>query len=96
MDTFEKFGLMHAYDWSQYEKDDPRIHGIPDTTEFNRKEGWQVLYIIRYLADHLAYGVESFGQKVETLIHDRLPLEIKTQQDTIQWIRANWKHEVVK
>jgi hypothetical protein len=32
--------LVYNYNWSQYEKDDPRIYGILDSTEFNRKEGW--------------------------------------------------------
>jgi hypothetical protein len=28
--------LIHEYNWSQYEKDDSRISGIPDTTKFKR------------------------------------------------------------
>lgn len=92
MDTFEKSGLIYEYNWSQYEKDDPRISGKPDTTEFNRKEGWEVIYIIKCLSDHLAYGVDSFANKVEKFIHDRLPVEIKNQRDTIKWIKDNWKN----
>ena len=92
MDSFEKSGLVYEYNWSQYQKDDPRVSGIPDTTEFNRKEGLEVLYIIRQLSDHLAYGVDSFGHKVEKFIHDRLPVEIKNQIDTIKWIKDNWKN----
>ena len=65
MDTFEIPDLVYEYSWSQYKKDDPRISGIPDTTEFNRKEGREVLYIIKYLTDHVAWGVESFGYKME-------------------------------
>jgi hypothetical protein len=92
MDTFEKSGLVYEYNWSRYQKDDPRVSGIPDATEFNRKEGPEVLYIIRQLSDHLAYGVDSFGNKVEKFIHDRLPEEIKNQLDTIKWIKDNWKN----
>jgi hypothetical protein len=92
MDTFEKSTLVYEYNWSHYEKDDPRISGMPDSTEFNRKEGREVLYIIKHLTDHLAYGVESFGNKMEKFIHDRLPVEIRTQKDTIQWIKDNWKN----
>lgn len=96
MDTFEKSALVFEYKWSQYEKNDPRISGIPDNTEFNRNEGWEVLYIIKSLTDHLAYGVESFGNKMEEFIHSRLPLEIRSQQDTIKWIKDNWKNLAVK
>jgi len=92
MDTFEKSDLVYEYNWSQYEKDDPRISGMLDTTEFNRKEGGEVLYIIKYLTDHIAYGVENFGNKMEKLVHDRLPVKIKNQKDTIKWIKDHWKN----
>ncbi len=96
MDTFEKSDLVYEYNWSQYEKDDPRISGIADTTAFNRNEGPEVLYIINYMADHLAWSLENFGNKMEKLIHDRLPAEINNQEDTIQWIKDNWRTGSVK
>ena len=95
METFKKNDLVYEYKWSHYEKDDPRISGMPDATEFNRKEGWETLYIINFLADHVAWGVESFGNKMEKLVHDRLPEDIKTQEDTIRWIKDNWKNFTV-
>ncbi|WP_028317849.1 hypothetical protein [Desulfobulbus elongatus] len=90
MESFNKSNLVYTYNWALYEKDDPRISGIPDATAFNRKEGQEVLYIINCLTDHLAYGVDSFGNKIEKLLHDRLPEEIDTQGDTIAWIKKNW------
>jgi hypothetical protein len=92
VDTFSKEDLMYEYRWSPYDKDDPRISGIPDTTEFNRKEGQEVLFIISSLTDHVAWGVEGFGSKVEKMIHDRLPEEINNQEETIRWIKEHWKH----
>ena len=91
MDTFTKENLKYEYNWSRYEKDDPRISGIPDATEFNRKEGEEVYYIINHLTEHVAWDVGNFGSKIEQLIHDRLPDEITNQKDTIKWIRENWK-----
>lgn len=91
METFTNKDLVYTYTWSDYAEDDPRVSGIPDTTPFNRKEGWQVLYIINHLTDHLAWDVDSFGKKIEKMIHDRLPQEISNQKDTIQWIKDNWK-----
>jgi hypothetical protein len=96
MDTFTKENLIYEYNWSQYEKDDPRISGIPDTTEFNRKEGEEVFYIINHLTDHIAWDVGSFARKVEQLIHNRLPKEITNQKGTIDWIRENWKNPPVE
>ena len=95
MDTVEKSGLKYEYNWYQYEKDDPRISGTPDTTEFNRKEGLEVLYIIRQLSDHVQDGVDSFANKMEYLIHEKLPGEIKNQKDTIKWIEVNWTNFAV-
>ena len=96
METFEKSDLVYEYNWSSYEKNDARISGIPDSTEFNRKEGWEVLYIINFLTDHLAYEVRGFGNKIEKLVHDRLPLEIKNQKDAITWIKENWRNFTVE
>ncbi len=93
METFKKSDLIYEYNWSLYEKDDPRSSGMLDTTEFDRREGLQVLFIINYLTDHLAWSVESFGNKLEKLIHDRLPEGVNNQKDTIQWIKDNWKHD---
>ena len=92
MDTFTKENLKYEYNWSRYEKDDPRISGIPDATEFNRKEGEEVFYIITHLTEHAAWDVGSFGSKIEQLIHDRLPDAITNQKDTMKWIRENWKN----
>ena len=92
METFTKDDLVYEYNWSKYEKDDPKISGMPDTSKFNRKEGWQTLYIINHLTNHLAWDVDSFGKKIEKLIHDRLPKEINNQKDTIKWIKDNWKN----
>ena len=91
METFGKDDLVYEYRWSEYEKDDPLVSGVPDTTTFDRKEGWQVLYVINHLTNHLAWDVGSFGKKIEKLIHDRLPEDIISQKDTIEWIKEHWK-----
>jgi len=92
MDTFRKEDLVYEYAWSPYEKDDPKVSGVPDATPFNRKEGQEVLYIISSLTDHVAWSVEGFGNRVEKMIHDRLPDEIKNQEEAIRWIQENWKN----
>lgn len=92
MDTFRKEDLIYDYSWSEYEKNDPRISGIPDKTTFNRKEGREIIYLITYLTDHLAWSVEGFGSQLEKLIHNRLPEEISSQKDTFQWIKENWRN----
>ena len=95
METFKKSDLVYTYNWTPYDSDDPRISGTPDTTLFNRKEGLEALYMINYLTDHLAYGVDSFGHRIEKLLHDHLPEEINTQEEPIAWIKNNWTHHLV-
>lgn len=91
MDTFEKTDLLYEYTWSLYQDDDPRISGLPDATTFDRKEGAEVLYMIRQMADHLGWELANFGHKMEKMIHDQLPEDIRTQRDTLKWIQENWK-----
>jgi hypothetical protein len=38
MDTFRIEDLIYEYTWSPYEKDDPRISGIPDTMKLTEKK----------------------------------------------------------
>jgi len=91
MDTFSKDNLIYAYSWSEYDKDDPRVSGIPDSTPFNKKEGEEIVYLINYLSEHLAWSVEEFGAKVEKLLYEHLPEGTISQKETIQWIKENWK-----
>ncbi|MDD2466425.1 MAG: hypothetical protein PHI97_20690 [Desulfobulbus sp.] len=96
MDAFCKEDLVYEYSWSKYDPKDPKVSGVPDTTEFNKNEGEQVAYLINYLTEHLAWSVEEFGAKVEKLIHERLPEKKISQTETIHWIKENWKTLALK
>lgn len=96
METYLKSALRYSYNWSGYEENDPRISGLPDATPFNRHEGEEVLYLIHCLTNHLAYGVENFGDKIERMIHQDLPETITSQAEAIHWIKANWRRVTFK
>jgi len=96
MDTFGKNDLIYDYSWSDYNKDDPRVSGVPDSTPFNKNEGEEIVYLINYLSEHLAWSVEEFGAKVERLLHEHLPEDEISQKETIQWIKKNWKTQVLE
>lgn len=96
METYEKSALRYSYSWSVYADDDPRISGPADATPFNRHEGEEVLYLIHCLSSHLAYGVESFGEKIERMIHQDLPEGITTQAEAMHWIKAHWRNTTLK
>ncbi len=90
METYLKSALHYSYNWSAYADDDPRISGLPDATPFNRHEGEEVLYLIHLLSDHLAYSVESFGDRMERMIRQDLPETITTQAEALHWIKTHW------
>ncbi len=63
--------------------DDPKLTGEPDSSLFNRKELYEVLYLINSL------GLNKEGcQEAEKLIHDELPGDIRSQEKVKNWIES--------
>lgn len=80
------------YSWTAYGDDDPEVTGEPDSTLFNRKEGYEVLYLINKLAEiHSLKDIKS-GQKIEKMIQDHLPGDVRSQENVKDWIERNWKN----
>jgi hypothetical protein len=93
MAILERSDLLYAdkYSWTALKDDDPKITGIPDSTPFNRKEGYEVLALInRFLAKY-KFRQKTSGQKVERLIKEHLPGALKTQRLVEDWLVANWE-----
>ena len=89
---FTKRNLIYNdYKWTSYLNNDPRIHGKPDDTLFDSAEGNEVVYLINKLMVLWDYRFPNTGNKIEKLIHDRLPPEIRSQEDAKDWIKANLK-----
>nr|WP_320009583.1 hypothetical protein [uncultured Desulfobulbus sp.] len=91
MDKLNKHALLYTYTWHHYPENDPKVSGPPDTTLFNKHEGEEVLYLIDYLSEHIAWSVEEFASKVERLIHDHMPEHEMSQVEVVAWIKENWK-----
>jgi hypothetical protein len=79
------------YKWTSYINLDPRVCGNLDTTLFNALEGNEVVYLINNLMVLWDYRFSNTGNKIERLIHDKLPPEIKSQEDVMNWIQASIK-----
>jgi len=79
------------YLWTQYLNNDPRICGKPDGTAFNPNEGNEVVYLINKLMILWDYRFSNTGNKMEKLIHDKLPEEIRTQELVSEWLKDNLK-----
>lgn len=92
MILFSKRNLVYKdYEWASYTTNDPRIYGKPDSTLFNRAEGNEVVYLINKLMVLWDYRFSNTGNKMEKLIHDRLPSDIKSQEEVKDWIKIHIK-----
>jgi hypothetical protein len=70
---------------------DPRTNGRPDETIFTKEEGNEVVYLINKLMALWDYRFANTGNKMEKLIHDKLPIDITTQEGVQQWLKSNLK-----
>jgi hypothetical protein len=80
------------YSWTALDSDNPKITGKPDSTMFSRHEGYEVLSLINRLAKkHGLEKIES-GQKLETMIHNYLPSDVRSQANVQVWLENNWEN----
>jgi len=70
---------------------DPRTNGKPDETPFDKDEGNEVVYLINKLMALWDYRFSNTGNKMEKLIHDKMPADVATQESVQQWLKANLK-----
>ena len=93
MALINKSDLVYKdYNWSAYGNDDPKITGVPDSTLFNRKEGYEVLYLINKIVERNKFKQKQSGLKIERMIRKFLPGEIRSQTKVINWIETNWNN----
>lgn len=91
MALFNKTDMQYKdYQWTAYPNDNPQVTGKPDSTRFNRHEGYEVLYLINALADEWNLKLVNSCLKIEKLIREELPSKTIIQVDVKEWIRKNW------
>ncbi len=81
--------IYKDYQWTSYINSDPKVSGSPDATLFNSSEGNEVVYLINNLMVLWDYQYSNTGNKIERLIHDKLPAELKSQEEVKNWIESN-------
>lgn len=92
MTLFSKRNLHYSdYKWTAYSQNDPHVNGKPDDTLFAREEGNEMVYLINRLMGLWDYRFSNTGNKMEKLIHDKLPSDINKQLDVQDWLKANLK-----
>lgn len=86
-----KSDLQYKYSWTTIGDDDSKIKGEPDSSLFNRQEGFEVLYLINKFAEKNNFKQKESGLKTERLIKEYLPGNVRSQANVVSWLEANWK-----
>jgi hypothetical protein len=93
MRLFNKTDMVYeGYQWTAYPNDNPKITGNPASTRFNRHEGYEVLYLINIFAKEWNLIQIRDCQKIEKIIHERLPSNIIMQIEVKNWVKENWNN----
>jgi hypothetical protein len=98
MYRFSRSNLYYSnYLWRTTEGDSAKVTGFPDDVFLNRHEGYEVIYFIdRFVNWQISWKSESdqkkkeLGNKIEKMIHDHLPSDIRSHKKVYEWIVANW------
>ncbi|MBW4359352.1 hypothetical protein [Flavobacterium taihuense] len=91
MALFNKSDMQYDdYQWTAYPNDNPRVTGKPDSTRFNRHEGYEVLYLINALAEEWEFKNVASCLKMETMIREKLPSDTIMQTKVKEWIIKYW------
>jgi hypothetical protein len=93
MSLISKSDLFYKdYSWTAVSGDNPKVTGKPDSTQFSRHEGYEVLYLINKLAEMWDFKQKASATKMEKMIRNHLPLDIRSQVNVKQWIQDNWNN----
>lgn len=90
MALLQKTDLVYEYSWTAIPPDDPRATGKPDSTLLNRNEGYEVLAFINNFAKKHSFEKKESGLKVERMIKEKLPGDIRGHANVTKWLESNW------
>lgn len=89
MSLITKSELKYDYSWTVLNGDNPKITGVPDSTLFNRNEGYEVLWFINKFAEKHNFKNKESAFKIERMIKSHLPEDIRSQENVVEWIENN-------
>jgi hypothetical protein len=83
---FSKQDLAGNYKW-EARPGDSFLTGSPSRRLFDRWNGVQVLFMINSIAALAETFSPEEARKVESLIHDQLPLESRSEISVFNWLK---------
>ncbi len=84
-----KKDLKYTYSWTAIRGDNPKVTGEPDSTLFNRNEGYEVLYLINKIAEIKKWKTKNTLLNLEEKIKNKLPSNIRSQKNVKEWLDKN-------
>lgn len=91
MALLQKSDLKFEYSWTVITPDNPKVTGKPDSTFLNRGEGYEVLTFINTFAADNNWKQKESALKVERLIHNYLPSDVRSRANVKKWLIDNWQ-----
>ena len=88
---FKKSDLQYDYRWTTTDGDDPKITGKADSVFLNRGEGYEVLPFINTFLGNNDLDTKEDGLKVEKMIKEDLPSDIRSRENVAEWLLDNWE-----
>ena len=79
------------YSWTVVNNDNPKVTGIPDSTLLNRREGYEILYFTNKFCDIYELKQKVSATKIERMIREEVPGNIRSQSNIKDWLVKNWK-----
>lgn len=92
--AFKRSDMAYNYKWTAAsDHDNPKIISGTDHYQLNREEGYEMLYFIRSLAKSWNWSADHLesAKKLEIIIKEKVPTNIRTHSGIKAWIEANYK-----
>ena len=81
--------LFNDYEWNE-SSDHVKLQSVPDRNLFMRHEGNEVLYMINYACETMDCKSKTEAGRMEILLHEKLPLEVKSQNSVYSWLQKEY------
>jgi len=86
--------LFQDYSWST-PSDSHKLKGTPDRNLFIPSDGNEILYMINHTAAACGLKTKEEASIIETLIHDRLPIDKWSQVNVERWLQKELESQSI-
>ena len=84
--------MQLKYDWKAKDGDNPYMRKL-DSKIFNRKQGYEVVWMIKKVLEDFGYKTvsdvrkkENIVKKIESVIDEKLPGDVRSSKEVFDWL----------